>query len=1185
MMGTLLFSLMALSILTLNCNGVRDQSKRSGLLQWLRSLPVRPDVVCLQETHCVTQAECSSWFSSSGYLAVFSPGSIHSCGCIVLYRSSLSLLHSWCDDSGRYLQCEFSFCDKVFRVVCLYSPNRNPARDLFLNDLHLKIDPLIPTLLAGDFNCVFNRAQDRRGSDPYDYSRESSSTLSHLFDACCITDIWRYLHPSSPGFTWVRWDGSLSSRIDLFGVPYAWVSSVSSCSVFVCPFSDHRAVSVTISLPDAIPPGPGFWKLNVSILEDPEYLSLIEDAWASWRRSIPRFPSLEKWWDRGKKLIKGLTISYCSAKSKVASSNRDILVRLIDHLKFKLDLGMTSCLEPYRAALTELGAMDRQLAQGAQVRSRARWVEEGETSSSYFLRLERKQAAKRHISALRQSDGTIVSSSADLRSSFSSFYRDLFTASPTDSEARSGLLENLTSKLSRAQATLCEGIITIEEALLALRGMARRKSPGLDGLPCEFYLKFWHVLGSDLVSVLNSCLLSGRLSLSQRSGVISLSFKKGDRLDPRNWRPISLLNVDYKIASRCIAGRLLKVIHLIVNKDQTCGVPGRYIGENVALLRDVVDFATSSGSPVAILSLDQEKAFDRVDWGFMLATLKAMGFGPSFVSWVELFYREVRSAVNVNGHLTSFFHLSRGVRQGCPLSPLLYVLVAEVFAVNLRSNPRIQGISFPGVGSISPIVQYADDTSLVLTSDDSIKAAFEAFALFERASGSKLNLAKSKGLWLGGWSGRPDPPVPLDWSSSKLKVLGIYIGPGNLEEDNWRPRIDAVDHVLRSWRSRSLSFHGKALVINALALSRVWYVASLIHMPPWVCRELSSLAFSFFWSGKRELVSRSAVIQSPVFGGFSVVDVQYKVYALLGQWVRRFASSPSGWCVSLSSCFVSRFGVPPMDVFSRPFSFDPRVLPPFYKSLLLAWRSLSGSFSPLKRSLVYGSSTPLVCSPVSDMSTRLCYRYLLSENMVPPHCVAKFNILYPDLDWPATWRSLSLFHLDHHVIDLNWKIAHGVLYTAQRLASFGLSVPLPCFCGAPVESPEHLFFFCPLAQSVLSWLQSLLFVFSPMCPVLLLRHVLFGLNSHELRTTPHVFVYLLSLCKFFLWQSRNDFRFRNSRPGAVDVIARVKSRLKFHLVIFFRRFTSGRRRLFFHRQWGARGTVASVVDGKLVFSF
>lgn len=119
-----------------------------------------------------------------------------------------------------------------------------------------------------------------------------------------------------------------------------------------------------------------------------------------------------------------------------------------------------------------------------------------------------------------------------------------------------------------------------------------------------------------------------------------------------------------------IAGRLLKVIHLLVNKDQTCGVPGRFIGENVSFLRDVVHYASSTGVLVAILSLDQEKAFDRVDWDFMRSTLSAMGFGPSFISWVDLFYHRVQSSVNVNGYLSPFFALSRGVRQGCPLSPV-----------------------------------------------------------------------------------------------------------------------------------------------------------------------------------------------------------------------------------------------------------------------------------------------------------------------------------------------------------------------------------------------------------------------------------------------------------------------------------------------------------------------------------
>lgn len=181
---------MALSVLSLNCNGIRDASKRAGLLHWVRSLPVRPDIICLQEVHCSSVQECSSWFQSSGFGVACSPGSVRSSGCAILSRDSLSVSDSWCDAEGCYLQCEFSFQDQSFRVCCLYVPNRNPARDSFLHDLQVKIDFSVPSLFCGDFNTVFDWALDRCGSDPSDTSRESSSALRGLFDACSVVDIF-----------------------------------------------------------------------------------------------------------------------------------------------------------------------------------------------------------------------------------------------------------------------------------------------------------------------------------------------------------------------------------------------------------------------------------------------------------------------------------------------------------------------------------------------------------------------------------------------------------------------------------------------------------------------------------------------------------------------------------------------------------------------------------------------------------------------------------------------------------------------------------------------------------------------------------------------------------------------------------------------------------------------------------
>lgn len=511
---------MAVSIITLNTNGLRGSDKRLGLFQWLQALSVVPDVVCLQEVHCVSDVECQSWFRSSGYLSVVSPGSNKSCGCVILYRPVLSFVKSWLDDDGRFLQCEFVYCGKSFRVVSLYAPNRNPARHDFFERVPSLLDPSVPTVVCGDFNAVFDRSLDRFGSDTADPSRESSVALSHLFESCCCVDIWRYLHPSSSCFTWTSSDGTLASRIDFVGCPYVWVSSVSSCDVIPCPFSDHCAVLFCVSVPDVVPPGPGLWKLNTSVLDDEGYVSAVTNFWSGWRNMKGLYPSLAKWWEEGKSRVKALTIRHCCRRSSVSSQRRELLSNLAAHLKSKVDEGLLSIFGVYQSVLGELAALDLDAAKGAQIRARARWVEEGETSSAYFFRLEKKRGADRWISALRDEDGSIVSSPADLCLSFSSFYSSLFTSSPTDPVAQQELLSNVSSTLSPGQALECEGSLTVDECHKALIGMAHHKAPGLDGFPMEFYVKFWSVLGSDLVDVLNSCYHFVSLSLSQYRGII-----------------------------------------------------------------------------------------------------------------------------------------------------------------------------------------------------------------------------------------------------------------------------------------------------------------------------------------------------------------------------------------------------------------------------------------------------------------------------------------------------------------------------------------------------------------------------------------------------------------------------------------------------------------------------------------
>ena len=201
-----------------------------------------------------------------------------------------------------------------------------------------------------------------------------------------MSDIWRELHPLTSGFTWENTD---HSRIDLIGCPAVWMPLVSSCDVVPCPFSDHAAVVLSFSPPVPIPRGPGRWKCNVSVFQNPELKSNIESFWL-WRTRQPFFPSVGKWWDKGKRLIKSIISRYCSANSR---RERDLLVRLADHLKKKLDAGMTSVVEPLESVLISIADMDRTAAAGVRVRARVKWAEEGESSSKYFFCQEKKRGA------------------------------------------------------------------------------------------------------------------------------------------------------------------------------------------------------------------------------------------------------------------------------------------------------------------------------------------------------------------------------------------------------------------------------------------------------------------------------------------------------------------------------------------------------------------------------------------------------------------------------------------------------------------------------------------------------------------------------------------------------------------------------------------------------------------------
>ena len=602
-------------------------------------------------------------------------------------------------------------------------------------------------------------------------------------------------------------------------------------------------------------------------------------------------------------------------------------------------------------------------------------------------------------------------------------------------------------------------------------------------------------------------------------------------------------------------------------------VPGRFSGSNIRTIQDIVNFCNSNALGGAILSLDQEKAFDRVDWGFMLRVLERMNFGPSFRAWVSLLYHNIFSRVVVNGHVSHAFGVTRGVRQGCPLSPLLYIIVAETIACAIKKDSNIDGFHLMN-GEYVKVFQYADDTSVIVHSDQALRSLFSLFERYELASGAKLNVTKSHGLLFGTWTHRNNLPIQLNWSSVAITVLGCNIA--NVESVNWTELIHKFEVQLALWKQRQLSFRGRALVANVLGLSLFWYQATVFDMPKTIIFKINKLLFPFVWNKKREWMARSSVIQSVGLGGLGVVDISDKLLSLRSVWLRRFFSHPhhpwaSFFSYDVANAFSNQSVV---DVLSRVHIpvYLINKLPPFYRGLLTSWVELKGT----NDNGILVIPRPNVDSiNIVELTAHTSYTLLTAAHRTEHRSVNKFQELEIPVAWNQAWASLRLWRFVRSVQDTSWVSFHGILPTADRLVRFGMKVNPLCFCGEP-ENLLHLFTSCPFALDVFEWFRNQLCKHQHAL-AFTTGQILFGFQSAC--NYPIMFTALLGILRHHVWLARNKYRFEQVPPDALVTIKQAKSTFRF-LVSMHQRHCSHE---VFEREWLVNGIVGSVTEQGFIY--
>ena len=524
------------------------------------------DLIFLQETHISTKSQADAFSRKWSGTCFWSFGHGRSSGVGLLVSPK------FCGEIKRYI---FDSDGRIFSVniVNIYAPNTISERKGFFEQLHTFF--LSPDrIIVGDFNCIDNCLERLNASDN---SLPEKSMLRSFMHDFSLIDVWRKQNPRGICYTWSNANNTQASRLDRFLLSRFLFRGACSVNVLACPFSDHDFVVLDLSVDGLVRPRSSIWKFNTSLLSEKEFCKLLSSVIESQKGCVDDFATLGIWWDNLKLVVRNSCIDYCKQKHKSANRARNRLTNSLIRAKNLFALGDHSVASEIKNLESSLSSLALCEAEGAMIRSRAKWIEEGEKPTRFFFRLEEKRAKKNSFNSLFDSCGVEKTAQADIESIFVDFYNSLFTKDVLDMQVETELIDDLEFSLSDFECDSCEGEITKDELFLALKGLQTGKSPGSDGLPTEFYLAFWDDLGDILVLVLNENYHLGSLTDSQRESLLCLLYKKDDRRLPKNWRPISLLNTDYKLASKVITERLKPVMSTIVNADQTCGVVGRSI--------------------------------------------------------------------------------------------------------------------------------------------------------------------------------------------------------------------------------------------------------------------------------------------------------------------------------------------------------------------------------------------------------------------------------------------------------------------------------------------------------------------------------------------------------------------------------------------------------------------------------
>jgi exonuclease III len=892
------------------------------------------------------------------------------------------------DDSGRIITMPLNWRGHRLSLINAYVPNDPQDAKRFLLDV---VRPALAEcggrqpVLLGDFNFVVDVRMDRvRTADTAaarDMSRTASdSVCSRVFQrdiAHDMIDTFRKLHPARKGMSFFyRRNGRIAgaARLDRVYVRDSLMPSVTSSDIVnIVAATDHRAVVVNI-IPSAAEVGAAtqahkarrnrvrmfFWDCGVLREQFKQWLS--SEAAAAPVEHV----ALLMWWTDFKRRLAAFVASLNADRRRQAlppaalHARREAARQALDAAHHALESGQPGAQQLVMHAQGEWASALREVQQHQRVHgTKIEWLHPNERPSPAFTALVAPPKYSKVVQALQHPRGHLVGPGRGQSDIMVNHYASISAVKPCDNEAVSSVCEAIRKHgpvgLPQEDTDVLGDVdVSEEEVVHALRRSPSGKSPGLDGIPVELYRRGSSALAPLLARVYSAMGHTGQMPRAVLDGLITSLHKTGDRTNPEQYRPITLLNTDYRVLAKVLANRLLRCMGTLISPEQSAFVRGRHIGNGVMLLQllpHVMARQRHAGAVVAFM--DFKKAYDTVNRAFLLRILSEFGVGAGFIKWVSMLLSDTRALAVVNGFFSSKAHFGAGVRQGCPLAPLLYLFVAESLLRFLKDQEHL-GLVVAGRKLLAN--QFADDMQVFLHSVRAVPNLVQAMHVFEQASGQALNHGKSSLLPIGPLHSDTPPPATLvDGIPVRqcAAALGFSFAAGlapPTPADGWDALVQKVDSKITTLARLPLSVFGRAVGASSYAVSKLLYHAEFLD-------SLSDAQISHMQANIAALVDRKSrpgftfvphecLLGAAKQGGFGVLPLHHHLTARRAVWAVRLlcGCGTTPWIFLGRQLLASAWGVAPWHVMlplhasgqsptSAHYGGGSRLPPPLYRLL------------------------------------------------------------------------------------------------------------------------------------------------------------------------------------------------------------------------------------------------------------